>query len=100
MDRQRVRHVLGDPGFVSKALEVGALGDLHALKIAAQTVEAEVNGTEPHPVATAIDARATGFRPFLRSEREMNAAAEIDVVGSPRCKTGLCVFVLGSIKAH
>jgi hypothetical protein len=42
----------------SSPLEIGALGDRKALQVAAQTVEAEFDGTQPYPVAAAIDARA------------------------------------------
>ena len=37
-------------------LEIGALGDREALKVAAQAVEAELDGAEAHPVAAAVDA--------------------------------------------
>jgi hypothetical protein len=39
-------------------LEVGALGDWEALQVAAKAVEAELDGAEAYPVASAIDARA------------------------------------------
>jgi hypothetical protein len=35
----------------SHALEIGALGDRQALQVAAQAVEAEIDGAEAHPVA-------------------------------------------------
>jgi len=35
-------------------LEIDPLGDRQALQIAAQTVEAELDGTQAHPVAAAI----------------------------------------------
>src|SRR5436190_2489763 len=44
----------------SHPLEIGALGDRQALQIAAQAVEAQLDGAEAHPVASAIDARAAG----------------------------------------
>ena len=58
-----------------------ALGDRETLEVAAQAVETELNGTQPHPVAAAIDARAARFHPLLGGDREMDAAAEIDAVG-------------------
>src|ERR1700730_11384035 len=62
--------------------EIGALGDREALEIAAQAVEAELDGAEAHPVATAVNARAAGFHTFLGGDREIDAAAEIDAVGT------------------
>src|SRR5215472_17710552 len=66
----------------SHPFEIGVFGDRQALQIAAQAVEAELDRTEPQPVAAAIDARAAGFRPFSRGDRKMDAAAEIDAVGA------------------
>jgi hypothetical protein len=63
-------------------LEIGAFGDREALQIAAQAVKAEFDGSEAHPVAAAINARATGLGAFVRGDREMNAAVEIDAVGA------------------
>jgi hypothetical protein len=40
------------------------------LQAAAQTVEAELDGAEAHPVAAAIDARAPGFHSLLGGDRE------------------------------
>ena len=50
--------------------------------MAAQAVEAELDGTQAHPVATAIDARAARLDPVPRGDREMDAAAKIDAVGA------------------
>ena len=66
----------------SHPLEIGALGDRQTLEVAAQAVAAELDRAEAHPVAAAIDARATGFHPFLGGDREVDAAAEIDAVGA------------------
>src|SRR6266850_8618767 len=66
----------------SNPFEVGALGDREALEVAAQAVEAELDGAEAHPVATAVNARAAGFHTFLGGDREIDAAAEIDAVGT------------------
>ena len=63
-------------------LEIGAFRDREALEVAAQAVEAELDRTQAHPVATAIDARAARFDALLRGDREMDAAAEIDAVGA------------------
>ena len=49
----------------SHPLEIGALGDREAAQVAAQAVEAELDGAEAYPVASAIDARARR-RPPLR----------------------------------
>ena len=62
-------------------LEVGALGDRQTLQVAAQAVEAELDRTQAHPIAAALDARA-GFDALLGGDREMDAAAEIDAVGA------------------
>ncbi len=53
-----------------------------ALQVAAQAVEAELDGAEAPPVAAAIDPRAAGFDTIVRGDREMGAAAEIDAVGA------------------
>jgi hypothetical protein len=42
----------------SSALEIDALGDREAVELAAQAVEAQFNGAQPHPFAPAEDARA------------------------------------------
>ena len=70
------------PRRCSHPLEIGALGDREALQVAAQAVEAELDGTEAHPVAAAIDPRAARFDPVSGGDREMDAAAEIDAVGA------------------
>jgi hypothetical protein len=51
----------GPPRCCSHPLEIGAFGDRQALEVAAQAVEAELDRTQAHPVAAAIDARAAGF---------------------------------------
>src|ERR1700736_1533493 len=66
----------------SYPLEVGALGHRQGLEVAAQAVEAELDGTQAHPGAAAIDARAAGLDALLASDREVDAAAEIDAVGA------------------
>src|SRR5438876_6374468 len=63
-------------------LEIGAFGDGEGLEVAAKAVEAELDRTQAHPVAAAIDARAAGLDALLGSDREMDAAAEIDAVGA------------------
>ena len=66
----------------SHPLEIGALGDREALEVTAQAVEAELDRTQAHPVAAAIDARAAGFDAVSGGDREVDAAAEIDTVGA------------------
>src|SRR5204863_2947980 len=51
-----------------------------ALEVAAQAVEAQLDGAEAHPVAPAIDPRAAGFDAVLGGDCEIDAAAEIDAV--------------------
>ena len=70
----------GAPG--SHPLEIGALGDGEVLEVAAQAVEAKLDGAEAHPVAAAIDTRAPGFDTVLGGDCEMDAATEIDAVGT------------------
>jgi hypothetical protein len=64
----------------SHPLEIGALGDREAVEVAAQAVEAELDGAQADPVAAAINARAAGFDSVLGGDGEMDAAAEIDTV--------------------
>jgi hypothetical protein len=52
------------------------------VEVAAQAVEAELDDTQAHPVAAAIDARAARLDPLLGSDLEVDAAAEIDAVGA------------------
>src|SRR5271170_8237650 len=62
----------------SHAFEIGAFGDREALEVAAQAVEAELDGAEADPLAAAIDARAARLDPLLGVDCEIDAAAEID----------------------
>jgi hypothetical protein len=75
------RCAAGGFSFTPARIEVGALGDRQTLQVAAQAVEAELDRTQAHPIAAAIDARA-GFDALLGGDREMDAAAEIDAVGA------------------
>src|SRR5215831_2835624 len=63
-------------------LEICPFGDWQALQVAAQAVEAELDGAEAYPVAPAIDAGSARFNAVSSGDREMDAAAEIDAVRS------------------
>src|SRR5579875_1415319 len=67
-------------GFVP--LEIGALADRQAFQIAAQAIKAKLDRSQAHPFAPAIDARPARGDPLFGGDRKVDAATEIDAVGT------------------
>src|SRR5579872_5494829 len=70
------------PSTRSHLLEVDALGDRQAAQVAAQTIHAELDCAEAHPVAAADDARAPRHDLRRGRDADVDRAAEIDAVGA------------------
>src|SRR5207245_8064746 len=64
----------------SGALEIDALGDREAVKVAAQAVEPQFDRAEAHPFAPAEDARAARLGGALSRDADADRPAEVDPV--------------------
>src|SRR5579884_4397261 len=62
------------------ALKVDALGHRQVVEKAAQAIQPQLHGAEPHPVAPAEDARAARLHLVLGRDADADRAAEVDAV--------------------